>query len=541
MKHALFTTAVLLLVCGAVPAQEQDETRREMPALLNSDHVSWLQGDHAKDAPGVLAAFEPAVSNALPSIATVLADGAPVALATVVASDGLLLTKASQLDGEDITCRLADGRHQRAVVLGKDETKDLALVKVAANDLAPVAWREGNVPPPGHWVITPGASRTPVAIGVVSAAERDWRMRRQDRPRGFLGVQLEAGISNSVRIIDVIRGRAADEAGIEAGDLITHINDEAMESVRQTIRTLGGTPPDTPVTIGLIRDDEALSVDVTLGEMHVRSPELRWGGGPFSERRFEFPNVLPHDTTLLPTQCGGPLLDMDGQAVGINIARALRVASYALPARDVRDALEQLVAKAPTDVDVSAEPITDDPTVEDEIAAEVEDAEERDAEKALFGEDAMTLFRRWVTADVSSELIEKRPALKADVIVRCARVFLAVLHDHDRGYEWARRLLDSDLDAEADLLNEMSWFIFTDERVKERDLECGMKLAQLAVKRSRSRNAAILDTLARGHFEQGELEQAIKVQTRAAKRARGQSRTVIRETLDRYKRARKAI
>jgi S1-C subfamily serine protease len=35
---------------------------------------------------------------------------------------------------------------------------------------------------------------------------------------------------------------------------------------------------------------------------------------------------------LQPWLCGGPLVNLDGQAIGLNIARASRVTTYALPA-----------------------------------------------------------------------------------------------------------------------------------------------------------------------------------------------------------------
>ena len=65
-------------------------------------------------------------------------------------------------------------------------------------------------------------------------------------------------------------------------------------------------------------------------------------GGRLSKRRTGFPLALQHDTVLQPNQCGGPLVDLDGQVVGINIARASRVASYALPAAVVKPVLEKL-------------------------------------------------------------------------------------------------------------------------------------------------------------------------------------------------------
>ena len=52
-------------------------------------------------------------------------------------------------------------------------------------------------------------------------------------------------------------------------------------------------------------------------------------GGPLSERRAGFPAALQHDTVLQPNQCGGPVVDLDGKTVGINIARA--AASAATP------------------------------------------------------------------------------------------------------------------------------------------------------------------------------------------------------------------
>ena len=41
--------------------------------------------------------------------------------------------------------------------------------------------------------------------------------------------------------------------------------------------------------------------------------------------------------------CGGPLVNLDGQCVGINIARAERVSSYALPSSTARSAIESMV------------------------------------------------------------------------------------------------------------------------------------------------------------------------------------------------------
>ena len=58
-------------------------------------------------------------------------------------------------------------------------------------------------------------------------------------------------------------------------------------------------------------------------------------GTKLSNRRGGFPAILQHDSGLRPDACGGPLVDIDGKAVGINIARAGRTETYAIPSDDI--------------------------------------------------------------------------------------------------------------------------------------------------------------------------------------------------------------
>jgi serine protease Do len=81
---------------------------------------------------------------------------------------------------------------------------------------------------------------------------------------------------------------------------------------------------------------------VTLSRAPGRLEQDHWGGGPFSDRRWGFAKVIPNDLGISPTECGGPLVDLDGHCVGVNIARALRVASYALPASVAKKTVERL-------------------------------------------------------------------------------------------------------------------------------------------------------------------------------------------------------
>jgi S1-C subfamily serine protease len=80
----------------------------------------------------------------------------------------------------------------------------------------------------------------------------------------------------------------------------------------------------------------ALLVDPT--EMEVN--------GEISSRSTGFQNVLQHDSVIAPHQCGGPIVDVYGNAVGLNIARAGRVCSYAIPANIASAAITEMIASA---------------------------------------------------------------------------------------------------------------------------------------------------------------------------------------------------
>ena len=53
--------------------------------------------------------------------------------------------------------------------------------------------------------------------------------------------------------------------------------------------------------------------------------------GELSPRRSGFPCVIVHDGVLRREECGGPVVDVSGKIVGINIARAARHATYTIP------------------------------------------------------------------------------------------------------------------------------------------------------------------------------------------------------------------
>ena len=60
-----------------------------------------------------------------------------------------------------------------------------------------------------------------------------------------------------------------------------------------------------------------------------------------SGRRDGFSRVILHDANLQPEKCGGPVFDLSGNFIGMNIARNSRVRSYALPTAIVKEFVDE--------------------------------------------------------------------------------------------------------------------------------------------------------------------------------------------------------
>ena len=88
---------------------------------------------------------------------------------------------------------------------------------------------------------------------------------------------------------------------------------------------------------------------------------------------------------------------------------------------------------------------------------------------------------------------------------------------------------------DSNTLNSIAWKVVDDEGVKERNLEFAMKAAVRANELTESKDAAILDTLARVFYEQGALDKAIEWQKKSAEHAKSDSMGAdIRKTLEKY-------
>lgn len=294
-------------------------------------------------------------------VATVQRGTLGVAMGTVVNLPGGgvgVLTKGENIGADPakpilqpgLRVRLADNALRKVVSLQLDRDTDLALLRLESEDgLVPVALADPKTEllQMGHWVASPGGNGSTV-LGVLSAAARGIR-----DSRAVLGVTLEDAPGGGVSVRSARQNYGAHKAGIRSGDVLLAIDGHPLaatkdvqlalankwdgDEVKVLRRALGATAPEElTVRLGKHR-----------GEINQRLEAMEKGTGDRSRRRSDFSMVLQHDSVIKPRACGAPLMSLDGELLGINIARGSRVASYALPVSEVRAALDRLVKLPP--------------------------------------------------------------------------------------------------------------------------------------------------------------------------------------------------
>jgi len=289
----------------------------------------------------VKAAFRSVVAPASQSTVRVIVHEKQVALGTIVDPDGFIVTKSSELVGP-ITCQLHGGRTLPARIVGESPEHDLALLKVDAVNLSAMQLASRPAAGPGTLVATVGPLTDPLAIGVVGLGPSAIA-----RPRAVIGIVMEQAEAGP-RITRILAGSGADRAGLRADDIIIALDGREVPTRRSLTRLMEDYLPGDTVKVRIWRGEKEIHLATRLGladeiEGPINTADVELAG-ELSVRRRGFPSVLQHDTVVQPSQCGGPLVDVDGNLVGINIARASRIATYAVPADVVRSVLNDLRA-----------------------------------------------------------------------------------------------------------------------------------------------------------------------------------------------------
>ncbi len=255
---------------------------------------------------------------------------------------GNLISKSSRI-GTNPRVELSTGGFVSADIVSRDSKNDLVLLRANLPGTTGIDLRRvyGDVEEkPGKLLITP-SSKDGGEISVWGS--KYFAVNRTLMSGGFLGVEM-AVQPNAGRVVFArVRDGAAKAAGVESGDIVLRMDDVEIRrqgDVRNFLRT---KDPNSTITALLERNGEQIEKTIVLGNRpdmtgHVADNLI----GGKSLRRDGFSLAIAHDADLKPEDCGGPVFDLNGQFLGVNIARSSRVRSYVIP----KTVLKQFVNNA---------------------------------------------------------------------------------------------------------------------------------------------------------------------------------------------------
>ena len=304
--------------------------------------IDRLPDEQHRNGKDTLEAFEESSKAGLGSTVRLVRNGRSLAMGTIVSKQGHVITKASVCIGAQEAI-LADGTKYKVRIRGRDKETDLALLKIkGAEDLTPISWADEENPAEGSWLVAADPTLKRLKVGVVGA-----KSRPIDRVGGVIGVILgrDGEELGGVMIERVMPRSAGAAAGLENGDVITTVDRQKVTSREKTIELVGANDPGEVVAIQVKRGEKTLSFRVTLGHRSVTFEQFDRNArmsGRVSKRKDNFPMIIQHDVSLPPTAMGGAVLNLNGKALGVNVARVDRVTTYALPAKYVREIFEKL-------------------------------------------------------------------------------------------------------------------------------------------------------------------------------------------------------
>jgi serine protease Do len=358
-----------LLFCGFLVAAALLFIETNAPRAALAQQKGKQGAPSSKNDPKYLAVFRDAVARASQSTVRVLCDGSDTALGVVVTPDGFILTKASDLTGK-ITVKVGGADELEARLVGQHDAHDLAMLKIDAHDLKPIEWTDSKVAPVGNFVASVGTGPVPVALGVISVAAREIPPAKDGGKKGGgKGFDPKAP-SLGVTTVDDPKGAKVSQFGkggkggggfgkgggggfgkggnpavaakIKVDDIIIAMGDKEIKNSDALTKELQKYKTGDEVTLRLLRGEEELELKLKLSPPPMKQDQNQMGS-VLSKRISGFPVVLQHDSVVLPTDCGGPLVDLEGHVIGLNIARVGRVESDAIPSETIRPLLQDLM------------------------------------------------------------------------------------------------------------------------------------------------------------------------------------------------------
>ena len=303
-----------------------------LPAILARTENSLLDPQLRLNGVRVQQAFGQTQGIAQKATVKLLRNEKVIAHGTVIHPRGFVLSKASACIGARY---LLTNSGIRLPVKAKkrNEVCDLVLLEAigGGHEWPTLHWDDKNDSTDARWAISASPELDEIRLGLFGG-----KARPIGREGGVMGVVLsdDNQSEKGILVLEVIPQSAADRAGLKINDRILKIDHRSVRSKQQVNHMMQKKDPGDLLLLHIIRLDEAIELRVTLGHRSVTFDLFNRNllmSGPTSKRKDNFPRILQHDIPLHRNNMGGPVFNLEGQCVGINIARVDRVTNFALP------------------------------------------------------------------------------------------------------------------------------------------------------------------------------------------------------------------
>lgn len=349
--------SIILTISSAaiITASAQNSVRMPDPFdRLNRAEKARLQ----TQASNMFNAAAPAVAEASASTVSIYTRGKRIAFGTAVldkTAEPRVLTKWSEVASTQsgLTILARDGKTYPAQVAGVYPEHDLALIKTNA-PLKPLDLKKQSQPGLGNFIALARPDGKVEGLGVVSVLARSLR----EKDKAYLGVMMDfskAG-KDGVPLQRVMQDSAADKAGLRNGDVIVSVADQNITGAMQMRNILQRLEPGSEISVTFRRGEAERKTSVKLGSRadnaeiqrvpRARMERMQRMGAVPSKVRKDFPSVIQSDMAIDPNDAGAPVTDLDGNIVGIAIARGSRIKTFITPT----DTLQKVLAFDPTPV-----------------------------------------------------------------------------------------------------------------------------------------------------------------------------------------------